>query len=225
VRPRTPPLATKDSRSCVSIKLLPVAPDNLVFVFLHELPGRIFTLDVGPRACEVQDEGAMLPDLLVLVEAGNFLGKCIQLPLGHDVHPRSRQCVFLHELDRRILLAHLDVLRLRLVVYVPGIAQELQRPLVAPDEERTGIEAVAVVREQVVDFVGIRHVPELFVDDVGDLDVRVRDQGVKVQPPYPVVLARLDEALGHVELPEDDGAVGVGFVVDNEVVAMAAGVV
>jgi hypothetical protein len=225
VRLGTRPLATKHGRDCVSIEVLPVTPDDLVFIFLHELAGRVFALDVGPCASEVQDEGTMLPGFLVLVEAGNLLGECIQLPLRYDVHPRGRQFIFLHELDSGVLLAHLDVLCVCLVVYVPGIAQELQRSLVASDEERTGIEAVAVVCEQIVDFVGVGHVPELFVDDIGDLDVCVGDQGVKVQPPYPVVLARLDEALGHVELPEDDGAVGVRFVVDDEVVAMAAGVV
>jgi hypothetical protein len=225
MRLRTPSLMTRGGYNRISVELLPVTPDDLVFVFLHKLPSRVFALDVGPGAGKVQDEGTMLPDLLVLVETGDFLGKGIQLPLRYDVHPRGRELIFLHELDSRVLLAHLDVLRLCLVVYVPRIAQELQRPLVASDEERTGIEAVAVVCEQIVDFVGVRHVPQLFVNDIGNLDVRVRDQGVKVEPPYPVVLARLDEALGHVELPEDDGAVGVRFVVDDEVVAMAAGVV
>jgi hypothetical protein len=110
-------------------------------------------------------------------------------------------------------------------VYVPRSAQKFQRSLVAAEKEGTSIEAVAVMREQIVDFFGIGRIPELFLYNVRDLDVCIGDQCIKVEPPYPVVFARLDKALGHVELPEDDSAVGMRFVVDDEVVAVATGVV
>lgn len=95
----------------------------------------------------------------------------------------------------------------------------------AANEERARIEAVAVMCKEVVDFFWIGNILEFLLDDVLDFYIRVGDQSVEVEPPDPVIIARLDELLSHVELPEDDGAVGVGFVLHDEVVAMAAGVV
>lgn len=93
------------------------------------------------------------------------------------------------------------------------------------DKERARIEAVAVMCEQVVDSIGVCDIFELLLYDVRNFDVCICDKRVEVEPPYPVVFARFYELLGHVELPENDSAVRVRFVLHVEVVAVATGIV
>ena len=62
----------------------------------------------------------------------------------------------------------------------------------------------------------------LLFDDLGDANVSVCYEGVKVQPPQPIPLILLNQSLHHVVLVPCRASVGVGFVVDDKVQAMAA---
>lgn len=208
-----------------SVEVLPIAPHDIILILLHELSCWIVTFDVRPRSCKMQDKGAMFPHFPSLVEAGNLLREGVQLPLFYDMYAGGRLLVVLHELGHGVLLAHLELLILRLVTYCHRIGEELQCSVMGAHNKRTPIEAVAVVGDEMVYVIGVRHVSELFLNYVRDLGVRVGDERVKVQPPQPVVFARFDQALDHIEFPVDDGAFGVRFVVNDEVVAMATGVV
>src|SRR5690242_952499 len=117
------------------------------------------------------------------------------------------------------------VLFLCLVVNCERVLNQLQRPLMTADKKRAGVVAIAIVRDEIIDCLGIGDIPELLLYDVCDLDLCVSDESVEVEPPYPVVFARLDEALGHVILPKNNSAVGMRLVVDNEVVPMATSVI
>lgn len=136
--------------------------------------------------------------------------------------------VLLHELRDGILLAEL---RVRIDLLSSGldsihIIQKLERSLAGSYDEGAEIKIVAVVGEEEVEIVWVRRVLQRLLDDISDLDIRIRDQGVKVEPPYPVPLVLLDQAPNHVKLPPDRAYIPwVGFVIDNKVVAMAADVV
>jgi hypothetical protein len=175
-----------------------------------------------PRAREMYNEVTSLPCLTMRVIACNFPREGIELLLLHDDRTRANRFILLHEAHHSVLFTHallgLHLQRLRL-------AAKLQTSLMPAEYITPRVQAVAVVRKQEVDFLGRCGVGESFVDDIDDFDVRVCYQAVEVHPPYPVVFAGLDEALGHVEFVEADGEVGVGFEVDNEVVAVATGVV
>lgn len=104
-----------------SIELLPITPNDVSLILLHKLTSGIIALDVRPRSGKVQDKCTMLPDALRLIEACDLLWKGVELPLGHDVDSVRTRLVVFHQLDCRILLAHVHILLFRIVMYSPGI--------------------------------------------------------------------------------------------------------
>ena len=71
-----------------------------------------------------------------------------------------------------------------------------------------------------------RGVGEVPLNHVLDFGRHVRDQGVEVHPPDPVVLTLVDELLDHFEfVPHDAPLVSTFFEVDPQVVAVLVGIV
>lgn len=54
--------------------------------------------------------------------------------------------------------------------------------------------------ENEIDLISIRNGRQRLLNDVRDFDRGVRDQGVEVHPPDPVMIASSDDALYHEEL-------------------------
>src|SRR3954467_9709137 len=82
-----------------------------------------------------------------------------------------------------------------------------------------------IVRGEVVDLVRILHFLERIVYDICHFYVRVGDEGVEIYPPDPIPLPSLNQSFHHVELPICGSPIGMRFIVNNKMVAMAARVV
>lgn len=82
-----------------------------------------------------------------------------------------------------------------------------------------------IVRSEVVDLIRILHPLERILYDIRHLYVRVGDEGVEIYPPDPVPLPSLNQSFHHVELPVCGSPIGMRFIVNNKMVAMAARVV
>ena len=92
-----------------SIKLFPVAPNDVAFILLHELTCGILALDMRPCTRKMQEELAWLPFAIFVFKTRYIVWKGVQLRLGRH-NMSARVWILLEQLDHGVLLAVIFVL-------------------------------------------------------------------------------------------------------------------